>query len=110
PFLLRQQKARCVAHGGCDHRADEHVPDERYLWNCPRMAGGEWARLLPENDIDDEANHHAEDGAVLGGAACERAQQEGAEHFTPGDGGDGETNLDDMAASLREDGEHEQHE
>src|ERR1700750_3117317 len=73
------------------------------------MPGCKWPGVLPENQIDDEAYHHANDGAILRGPACERPQQECAEHFAPGDRGDGEADLDDMAASLREDGKYEQH-
>ena len=52
---------------------------------------------LPEPEVEDEAEDHADGCAGLGGEAREGAEQEDAEQAPIGNRRDGETDLDDVA-------------
>ena len=63
---------------------------------------------MPEIDVEDEAEEHADHGSAFGGTLGQHSEEEHAKQGTVCDGCDGESDLDNLAAVAREDGENEE--
>jgi hypothetical protein len=98
--LPAEDEAGERAYGEGDEGSDEDVPGEGHFRNGEAGVEDDCLGLKPEGEVEGEAADHAEDRTRLGREAGDGSEEKNTEEATVGDGGNGETGLDDVALAA----------